>query len=87
MSREQSFRHAVNALEPSSPLGPYLDRIYNNSRIDRRYFSVPDIGYEADLDGPEQGATNVNGGSEAARASGSTMAQEPPQAFYPGDGR
>ncbi|CAN0207372.1 unnamed protein product, partial [Ectocarpus sp. 12 AP-2014] len=43
VSKEQAFRHAAGATDPSSPIARVLDRVYNNSRINNRYFCVPDL--------------------------------------------
>ncbi|CAN0577684.1 unnamed protein product, partial [Laminaria digitata] len=43
VSREQAFRHAADSMDPANPLSRVLQRIYNNSRIDSRYFCVPDL--------------------------------------------
>lgn len=43
VSREQAFRHAADATDPASPVARVLERVYNNSRIDSRYFCIPDL--------------------------------------------
>lgn len=86
MSREQAFRHAANALDPTSPISRVLERIYINSRIDTRYFCVPDLAGEPDSaigDGDDTASLDrtVDLGS---RGEGVGARQEK---FYPSDGR
>lgn len=84
VSRELALRHALSAVEPTSPVAQYLGRMYSNSRIDYRYFSVPDLGYVAD---GEESSSDTNGRHSVDGVNNSGQSTDPPQAFYPRDGR
>lgn len=98
MSKEIAFRHAAAAMEPTSPVARYMEQIYNNSRINNRYFCVPDLGYTVDEGAGEEGIGAVpathggqsrrwRGRAAVTRASRERGASGMPRLLYPSDGR
>lgn len=80
VSREQAFRHAAEATDPLSPVGRVLDRVYNNSRIDGRYFCIPDLLARAGGGPGQQGSSEDSGssaspGGDAAAAAAAAAAE------------
>lgn len=91
VSRERSLRLAASAVDPASPVARVLPRIYNNSRIDSRYFCVPDF---ADSEMEEEVAESGEWGDtsddlpDGRIDGGGGQASAPPvDKFYPEDGR
>ena len=81
VSREAAFRHAADNMDPANPLSGVLERIYNNSRIDSRYFCVPD------LVGSRRGGGSGSVGWGDGEGRGERGGSSPQAFFYPPDGR
>lgn len=96
VSREQAFRHAKNAVNPSCPVARVLARIYNNSRINSRYFCVPDLtvaptapsttNTSPSIDDIMDGYGDLIESSWGNNGAGREV-QESLEMFYPSDGR
>lgn len=76
VSREQAFRHAAEATDPTSPVARVLDRVYNNSRIDSRYFCIPDLLARAGgSDGGRSGSGDSGSSASAEDAAAAAAAE------------